>query len=95
MFVVLLNFSDKRALASQFMADHNAWIKRGFDDGVFLVTGSLQPARGGGILAHQTSRADLEARLKDDPFVAQGVVTAEILEIKPSQTDKRFSFLAA
>jgi uncharacterized protein YciI len=95
MFVVLLTFSDNRAQASQFMADHNAWIRRGFDDGVFLVTGSLQPGRGGGILAHHTSRADLETRVKNDPFVAHGVVSSEILEITPAQTDERLAFLAS
>jgi hypothetical protein len=41
MFVVLLRFSDKRSLAGQFREEHNAWIKRGFDDGVFLLTGGL------------------------------------------------------
>ncbi len=25
------------------MLGHNGWIKRGFDDGVFLLAGSLQP----------------------------------------------------
>jgi uncharacterized protein YciI len=95
MFVVLLTFADNRAQASKFVAEHNAWIKRGFDDEVFLVTGSLQPGRGGGILAYQTSRADLEVRVQSDPFVTHGVVSAEILEITPGQTDERMAFLLA
>jgi uncharacterized protein YciI len=94
MFVVLLRFSDKRALASQFMEAHNAWIKRGFDEDVFLLTGSLQPKLGGGILAHNTSLSDLQVRVKDDPFVLHGVVSAEILEITPGRTDERLAFLA-
>jgi uncharacterized protein YciI len=94
MFVVLLRFSDKRALAGQFMEGHNTWIKRGLDDGVFLLTGSLQPKLGGAILAHNASRADLEARLNDDPFIVHNVVSAEILEIAPGQTDPRLAFLA-
>ena len=94
MFVVLLRFADKKALASQFMEGHNAWIKRGFDDGVFLMTGSLQPKLGGGILANNTSLTDLQTRVKDDPFVAHDIVRAEILEITPGQTDARLAFLA-
>ena len=95
MFVVLLRFSDKKALAGQFMEGHNAWIKRGFDDGVFLLTGSLQPKLGGGIVAHNTSLSDLQVRLNDDPFVAHDIVRAEILEITPGQTDARLAFLVA
>ena len=59
MFIVLLKFSDNKAKASQFMDGHNEWIKRGFDDGIFLVVGSLQSNLGGGILAHNTTLSDL------------------------------------
>ena len=93
MFIVFLKFSDNKDQASQFMAGHNSWIKRGFDDGIFLVVGSLQPKLGGGILAHNTSLADLQNRVNSDPFVAQNVVSAEILEITPSKSDERLQFL--
>ncbi len=51
MFIVLLKFSDNKAQAGQLMDGHNAWIKRGFDDDVFLLVGSLQPNLGGGIVS--------------------------------------------
>jgi uncharacterized protein YciI len=95
MFVVFLRFAANRAKAGQFMSGHNEWIRRGFDDGVFLLVGSLQPALGGGILAHNTSLADLQGRVKEDPFVAEQVVSAEIFEIAPSRTDERLGFLVA
>jgi uncharacterized protein YciI len=93
MFIVLLKFSENKGQAGQFMEGHNAWIKCGFDDGVFLLTGSLQPGLGGGILAHDTSLADLKARVNGDPFVIEKVVSAEIIEITPGRTDKRLDFL--
>lgn len=75
------------------MEGHKEWIKRGFDEGVFLLAGSLKPGSGGGILAHSTSLSDLQSRVKDDPFVAEDVVSAEILEIAPSRADERLEFL--
>lgn len=93
MFVVLLKFSDNKSRAAEFMEGHNAWVKRGFDDGVFLLVGSLQPSLGGGILAHNTSLADLQIRVKDDPFVAENVVIAEVLEIAVAKADGRLDFL--
>jgi uncharacterized protein YciI len=95
MFVVLLRFSDNKAAAAQFMDGHKAWIQRGFDDGVFLLVGSLKPNLGGGIVANNTSREALQARMEEDPFVAEGVVTAEILDIDPARMDERLEFLAA
>jgi hypothetical protein len=41
MFIVLLRFSDNKHKAAGFMNGHNEWIRRGFDDGVFLMVGSL------------------------------------------------------
>lgn len=93
MFVVTLKFSANKVKAPALMEGHNAWIKRGFDEGIFLLSGSIQPSAGGAVLAHNTSRADLETRIQQDPFVAEDVVTADILEIAPSRTDDRLAFL--
>jgi uncharacterized protein YciI len=93
MLIVLLKFSGNKDQAGQFMEGHKEWIKRGFDDGVFLLVGNLQPNLGGGIVAHNTSLADLQSRVNDDPFVVENVVSAEILEIMPSRTDERLKFI--
>lgn len=93
MFIVLLKFSDNKDQAEQFMDDHMKWLKSGFDEGVFLLAGSLQPDLGGAIVTHDISMQELQARVKDDPFVAQGVVCPEILEISPAKVDERLQFL--
>ena len=93
MFIVLLKFSSNKGQASQFMEGHKEWIQRGFDDGVFLLAGRLQPNLGGGIVAHNTSLSELQSRVNTDPFVAEKVVKADILEITPSKADARLNFL--
>ncbi|GAA3072988.1 YciI family protein [Streptosporangium carneum] len=95
MFVVLLRFSANKGAAGQHMPGHQEWIKRGVDDGVFLLAGSIQPGLGGAIVAHGTSREDLEGRVAADPFVAEDIVSAEIIEIAPWQADDRLKFLLA
>jgi uncharacterized protein YciI len=93
MFVVLLRFSDNKSKAAESMGGHNEWIRRGFDDGVFLMVGSLRPNRGGGILAHNTSLSELQKRVDEDPFVANKIVSPEIFEISPVKADERLMFL--
>lgn len=95
MFVVLLKFSDNKSRAREWMEGHNQWIKRGFDDGVFLLVGNLEPKLGGGIVAHNASLPELHRRVNDDPFVANDVVRAEIIEIAPSKADERLKFILA
>lgn len=93
MFVVLLRFAENRKSAGLFLEAHKAWLRQGFEDGVFVLSGSLQPAMGGALLAHNTTHDDLQARIDDDPFVAERVVSAEILEIDVSRADERLEFL--
>ncbi|WP_269582834.1 YciI family protein [Roseibium sp. Sym1] len=95
MYVVTLTFSEHKARAGELMEGHKAWIQRGFDKGLFLMVGSLQPNRGGAILAHGTDKGTLEAFVAEDPFVIENVVSADILEITPARLDERLDFLAA
>ena len=95
MFIVLLRFSEHKAKAPALMAGHKAWVKQGLDEGAFLLVGSLQPAAGGAILAQAVSREEIQHRVEQDPFVAEGVVNAEILEITPNQATDALQFLLA
>lgn len=95
MFIVLLKFSSNKSQAGQFMEGHKEWIERGVEDRVFVLVGSLHPNLGGGIVAHNTTRSDLQDRVNGDPFVAENIVSAEIIEITPAKVDERLKFLLA
>lgn len=85
MYVVLLRLAAQRAEAPRWMEAHKAWLQRGFDEGVFRVSGNLAPQAGGAVIAQGLDRAALEARVADDPFVQHGVVQAEIIEIQATR----------
>ena len=93
MFIVLLRFSENAGRVAELMDGHNAWLKRGFMEGVFVLAGSLQPKLGGAIIAHATTLPELQTRVNDDTFVAHGVVAAEILSVTPGKADERLAFL--
>lgn len=95
MFIVFLKFSQNKENAKEFMAAHKAWIKQGVDEEAFLVVGSLEPNQGGCIITHNLDRAVLETRLKQDPFVTENVVSAEIHEVTPAICNKSFNFLTS
>lgn len=93
MYIVLLKFSENRSQAGALMEAHNVWLKRGFDEGAFILAGSLVPSQGGALLAQGMALDALRERVEEDPFVAANVVSAEILEIAPSKADARLQFL--
>lgn len=93
MFFVTLEFTAARSKAAAFLPGHLAWLARGFADGVFLLAGSLAANAGGAVLATGETLEALQERLDADPFVAEGIVTARIVEMAPSRTDPRLAFL--
>jgi uncharacterized protein YciI len=93
MFLVLYRFSKNKSKAPEFMSAHNAWSRRAFDEGMFVFAGSLEPQMGGVIVAQAATRAELERRIHEDPFVVHDVVTSELLEVSPTRADPRLAFL--
>ncbi|MGH1342305.1 MAG: YciI family protein [Nannocystales bacterium] len=93
MFAILLEFSSQKSQAPSHMEGHNAWLQKGFDDGVFLMSGSLQPGRGGVVLAAGEALEAVQHRVAQDPFVEHDVVKATVLEFSPSKADPRLQFL--
>ncbi len=93
MFFISLKFCENKNKATQFMQAHKDWIANGFEDGVFLLVGSIEPNSGGAILAHNASISEIEKRVNEDPFVKENIVRAEIVEISPSMSDERLNFL--
>jgi uncharacterized protein YciI len=93
MFIVLLRFAENRAAAASHMPAHQQWITQGLTDQVFLLVGGIQPGLGGALLAHNTSLAQLQERVAEDPFVVHRVVDAEVLQIAPGIADPRLNFL--
>lgn len=95
MFIVHLTFSAQKSRARELMSEHEAWIARGFQAGIFALVGSLEPRRGGVVVAHGIGRDELDRTLAEDPFVAHGVVEAEVFEVTPAKTDPRLAFMVS
>lgn len=93
MFIIFLKFGENRAKVRDYLDAHKAWLKQGYEAGIFLMSGSLQENSGGALLAHNTSLAELQRRMGEDPFVAQEIAIVEIIEVTPSAADERLSFL--
>jgi len=86
MFIVFLRFGAGRSQAGQWIAQHNTWLERGIEAGFVLLAGSLEAGQGGALIMANLTREQVEARLREDPFVSEGVVVPEIHAVAPSKT---------
>lgn len=68
MFIIIFKFSENKSKTGEQMEDQNEWIQKGFQDGKFLIVGSLQPNLGGSVVAQNLSLSELKERENLDPL---------------------------
>lgn len=84
MFVIVLDYTQPLTKIDTLMEEHVAFLRRGYQAGVFLASGRQVPRRGGVILAVAPTKDELAARMQSDPFVREGAATFEIIEFRTS-----------
>ena len=85
MFVIELTYKATLAQIDANMRAHMAWLKKHYAAGRFLVSGRQVPRTGGIILALADNREQIEAIVREDPFVARGLADARVVEFRASQ----------
>jgi uncharacterized protein YciI len=85
MFVIELVYTVPLADIDARMAAHVAFLKKYYASGHFLVSGRKIPRDGGIILAVGESRGEIEAIIREDPFIEHGLAEFRIIEFRASQ----------
>ena len=81
--VVVLTYRAELSAIDAAMADHVAWLARGYAEGLFVASGRKVP-RDGGVILIRGQRAEVEALVATDPFVAGGLANADVFEFTAS-----------
>jgi uncharacterized protein YciI len=85
MFVIELVYKADLAQIDASMKAHVAWLNTHYAAGTFVLSGRKIPRDGGIILATGDDRAQIEAIVREDPFVAQGLAETRVIEFRASQ----------
>ena len=63
---------------------HRVFLQKGYDAGLFLVSGpQVDPPVGGFLMARAESKADLEAIFSEEPFYAEKLASYTFTEFSP------------
>ena len=85
MFVIELLYKADLTTIDAHMAEHVKFLKKYYDSGNFLISGRKIPRDGGIILAAGKSRTEIEAIVREDPFIERGLADFRIIEFRASQ----------
>ncbi|MGC4107363.1 MAG: YciI family protein [Thermomicrobiales bacterium] len=85
MFVSTLTYLVDLDQIEDALPAHVAWLDRQYADGVAVVSGRQNPRIGGVIIWRNLERADLEARITEDPFIALGLASTAVVEFRATK----------
>ncbi len=85
MIVISLTYITSTEEADRLMEGHLAWLKAGFAEKGFLASGRKVP-RTGGVILSRGSREEVEAYLRTDPFVTEGIARYDLTEVAVTTT---------
>ena len=85
MFVIELIYKADLSEIDAAMTAHVRFLKKYYAAGNFLVSGRKIPRDGGIILAVGSSRQEIEAIVREDPFCKKGLADVRIIEFRASQ----------
>jgi len=85
MFVIELTYRAPLAEIDRHMKAHMAFLNEQYASGRFVASGRKIPRDGGIIVAVGGSKAEIEALMRQDPFVARGLAEVRVVEFRASQ----------
>ena len=88
MFIIELTYTRPLAEVDNLLDEHSQFLKKYYDEGIFLLSGRKHPRTGGIILARAESMADIEKIISEDPFHRHGVAEYTITEFLPSMANE-------
>lgn len=65
--------------------EHRAYLQKGYDGGLLLLSGAQTSGKGGVVIARAESRLDIEEFFKHDPYGRERIAEFRIIEFVPAQ----------
>jgi uncharacterized protein YciI len=91
LFVLINRYHKPLEDVERVLPRHRAFLDALFERGLYLASGPLVPRTGGLSIVRAESREQVEAILRDDPFVTESITTYEIFEFSPTRTAAEFA----
>lgn len=91
MYVIDIHYTASLERIDDALERHRAYLQPLFDKGIFIAAGPKVPREGGVILAARIDRDELDAILKTDPFVTEGLATYRVTEFRITRAASGFN----
>lgn len=90
MFLLISEYIKSVEEIDRLLDSHKQFLKKYYEDGLFICSGRKNPRTGGLIICRAKSREEAQAILSEDPFFIEQAAKYEIIEILPTMYQDGF-----
>ena len=90
MFIISLTYKVPIENVERYILEHNSFLQKHYDLGLFIASGRKEPRTGGIIICKAASKNEVEQIIKDDPFHIHQIADYDITEFIPSKYNENF-----
>lgn len=90
MFIISLTYKVPIEDVERYIPEHNLFLQKYYDSGLFIASGRKEPRTGGIIICNAPTKNEAEQIIKEDPFHIHQVADYEIIEFIPSKYNENF-----
>lgn len=92
MFIISLTYKVALENVEQHIPEHNIFLQKYYDSGLFIASGRKEPRTGGIIISNAQSKEEVLEIIKEDPFYIHQIADYEITEFLPTKYNENFKF---
>jgi uncharacterized protein YciI len=93
MYLLVVNFIKTPVEVAPHVETHSAWVKKNFEEGVFLFAGPKKSKLGGAILARSIDKSLLNKIISEDSYIKEDVAEYQIIDFDCKVTTPELGFL--
>lgn len=82
-FLIEVTYTAPAEKIDAVLADHRAFLQKGYDQGLLLMSGPQNPRTGGIIIGRAESMEAIQAYFAQDPYALEKVATHRFVEFNP------------
>lgn len=90
LYIVSVTYTVPLELIDRYLEAHNSFLKKYYDEKIFVVSGRKEPRTGGIIIAKAENMSIVKNILKEDIFYQKEFAKYDITEVKPTMCSDAF-----
>ncbi|MBP2618054.1 YciI family protein [Chryseobacterium jejuense] len=90
MFIISLTYKVAIENVEHHIPEHNSFLQKYYDSGLFITSGRKEPRTGGIIVCNASSKNVIEQIITEDPFHIHQVADYDITEFIPTKYNENF-----